>query len=77
MVAFEYLFYFIGRVFSLKIADSGDESVEGTLHYYRKGQANSGGKYMKNNLTQGNIMKTLVWFTVPLILSGLLQQMFN
>ena len=32
---------------------------------------------MKNNLTQGNIMKTLVWFTVPLILSGLLQKMFN
>ena len=32
---------------------------------------------MKNTMTQGSIVKTLVLFTVPLILSGLLQQMFN
>ena len=32
---------------------------------------------MRNNMTQGSIVKTLVLFTVPLILSGLLQQIFN
>ena len=32
---------------------------------------------MKQDLTQGSIVKTLVLFTVPLILSGLLQQIFN
>lgn len=32
---------------------------------------------MKQDLTQGNIVKTLTLFTVPLILSGLLQQIFN
>ncbi len=32
---------------------------------------------MKNDMTKGSIVKTLVLFTVPLILSGLLQQMFN
>lgn len=32
---------------------------------------------MGKNLTQGNLIKTLILFTVPLILSGLLQQMFN
>ncbi len=32
---------------------------------------------MKRDLTQGNIGKTLLLFTVPLILSGLLQQIFN
>ncbi len=31
----------------------------------------------KQDLTQGSIIKTLVLFTVPLILSGLLQQVFN
>lgn len=32
---------------------------------------------MKRDLTQGSIGKTLVRFTIPLILSGLLQQVFN
>ena len=32
---------------------------------------------MKNDMTQGNIVKILVLFTIPLILSGLLQQIFN
>ena len=32
---------------------------------------------MKQNMTQGNIVKTLVLFTVPLILSGMFQQLFN
>ena len=32
---------------------------------------------MKQNMTQGNIMKTLVLFTIPLILSGMFQQLFN
>ena len=32
---------------------------------------------MKQNMTQGNIVKTLVLFTVPLILSGMFQQIFN
>ena len=32
---------------------------------------------MKQDLTQGSIARTLIWFTVPLILSGLLQQVFN
>lgn len=32
---------------------------------------------MKQDLTQGNIAKSLIFFTVPLILSGLLQQIFN
>ena len=32
---------------------------------------------MKHNMTQGSIGKTLVVFTIPLILSGLLQQIFN
>lgn len=32
---------------------------------------------MKNDMTQGSIAKNLVLFTVPLILSGLLQQLFN
>lgn len=32
---------------------------------------------MKNDMTQGNIVKVLVLFTVPLILSGLFQQLFN
>lgn len=32
---------------------------------------------MEKNITQRNIVKTLVVFTVPLILSGLFQQLFN
>lgn len=32
---------------------------------------------MEKNITQGNLVKTLVLFTVPLILSGLFQQLFN
>ena len=32
---------------------------------------------MGKDMTQGNLIKTLILFTVPLILSGLLQQMFN
>lgn len=32
---------------------------------------------MKNSLTQGNIAKSLLHFTVPLILSGMFQQVFN
>ncbi|MDE7334123.1 MAG: MATE family efflux transporter [Lachnospiraceae bacterium] len=32
---------------------------------------------MKHDLTQGNIVKVLTLFTIPLILSGLFQQMFN
>lgn len=32
---------------------------------------------MKRDLTQGSITKALVMFTVPLVLSGLLQQIFN
>lgn len=32
---------------------------------------------MKNDLTKGSIGKALVLFTIPLILSGLLQQVFN
>lgn len=32
---------------------------------------------MKQNMTQGNIVKTLVLFTIPLILSGMFQQLFN
>ena len=35
------------------------------------------GEKMRNNLTHGNIAKTLIQFTIPLILSGLLQQIFN
>lgn len=34
-------------------------------------------KQMENNLMQGNIVKTLLVFTIPLILSGMLQQIFN
>ncbi len=37
----------------------------------------SRGKNMKNDMTQGNIVKVLITFTVPLILSGMLQQIFN
>ncbi len=32
---------------------------------------------MQNKLTTGNVTKALLTFTVPLILSGMLQQMFN
>ncbi len=32
---------------------------------------------MKNDMTQGNIARALTMFTVPLILSGVFQQMFN
>ncbi len=32
---------------------------------------------MGKDMTQGNLIKTLILFTVPLILSGLLQQLFN
>ena len=32
---------------------------------------------MKNNMTQGNIAGALTAFTVPLILSGVFQQLFN
>lgn len=32
---------------------------------------------MKHDMTKGSIGNTLVLFTVPLILSGLLQQIFN
>lgn len=32
---------------------------------------------MENSLTQGNIAKSLLHFTVPLILSGMFQQVFN
>ena len=32
---------------------------------------------MKNNMTQGSIAKALTAFTVPLILSGVFQQLFN
>lgn len=32
---------------------------------------------MKNDMTQGNIAKALTMFTVPLILSGVFQQLFN
>lgn len=32
---------------------------------------------MRNDMTQGNIVKTLTLFTIPLILSGMLQQIFN
>lgn len=32
---------------------------------------------MKNDMIQGNIVKVLIFFTVPLILSGLFQQLFN
>ena len=32
---------------------------------------------MGKDMTQGNLAKTLVLFTVPLVLSGLFQQMFN
>lgn len=34
-------------------------------------------KQMENNLIQGNIAKTLLVFTIPLILSGMFQQIFN
>ena len=32
---------------------------------------------MNNDMTEGNVSKTLLYFTVPLILSGLLQQFYN
>ena len=32
---------------------------------------------MNNNMTQGNIARALTAFTVPLILSGVFQQLFN
>ena len=32
---------------------------------------------MKNDMTQGSIAKALTSFTVPLILSGVFQQLFN
>ena len=32
---------------------------------------------MKNDMTQGNIARALTAFTVPLILSGAFQQLFN
>lgn len=32
---------------------------------------------MGKDMTQGNLVKILIWFTVPLVLSGLLQQIFN
>ena len=32
---------------------------------------------MENDMTQGNIVKILVLFTIPLVLSGLFQQLFN
>lgn len=32
---------------------------------------------MKQNMTHGNIVKTLMLFTIPLILSGMFQQLFN
>lgn len=32
---------------------------------------------MEQSLTQGNMVKTLVSFTIPLIISGMLQQIFN
>ncbi|NLJ57901.1 MAG: MATE family efflux transporter [Tissierellia bacterium] len=32
---------------------------------------------MKNNMTEGNLFKALLYFTMPLIISGFLQQMYN
>jgi Na+-driven multidrug efflux pump len=32
---------------------------------------------MQRDMTQGNIGRNLIHFTIPLILSGLLQQIFN
>lgn len=32
---------------------------------------------MKNNMTEGNIIRVLAAFTIPLIFSGLFQQLFN
>lgn len=32
---------------------------------------------MNNDMTQGNVSKTLLYFTVPLIISGLLQQLYQ
>ena len=34
-------------------------------------------KNMQNKMTEGNVTRTLAAFTVPLILSGLFQQLFN
>ena len=31
---------------------------------------------MSNDMTKGNVFKTLLYFTVPLILTGLLQQLY-
>lgn len=35
------------------------------------------GEKMKNNMTEGNVFKALLYFTIPLIISGLLQQLYN
>lgn len=32
---------------------------------------------MQNKMTEGNVIRALAAFTVPLILSGLFQQLFN
>ena len=32
---------------------------------------------MKGDLTQGPVMKTMLWFAVPMILGNLLQQCYN
>lgn len=32
---------------------------------------------MKNNMTEGNVFKALLYFTIPLIISGFLQQLYN
>lgn len=32
---------------------------------------------MQNKMTEGNVVRALAEFTVPLILSGLFQQLFN
>jgi Na+-driven multidrug efflux pump len=32
---------------------------------------------MNNDMTRGNVSKTLLYFTVPLIISGLLQQLYQ
>ena len=36
-----------------------------------------GGRHMKRNMVEGSIARAMVAFTVPLMLSGILQQLFN
>ncbi len=40
------------------------------------GSVDNGGGIMSHDMTKGSVFKTLLYFTVPLILSGLLQQLY-